>query len=109
MKNIIDELYDMKEAVAYEIGEANKRIRNGGGKISVSDLDIIDKLTHAMKSIVTTCAMLEAEDGGYSGNYPVYGRSYRDGDHREMHGSRRGYYDRMPGDMREDDRMAGQR
>ena len=66
-------------------------------------------MTHAMKSIVTTCAMLEAEDGGYSGNYLMYGRSYREGDHREMHGSRRGYYDRMPGDMREDDRIAGQR
>lgn len=106
MKHIIDELYDMKEAVAFEIGEANKRIRNGGGKISVADLDIIDKLAHSMKSIVTTCAMLEAENGGYSGNYPMNGRSYRDGDRRDMY-SRRGYYDR-PGDMRENDRMNGQ-
>lgn len=108
MKHIIDELYDLKEAVSYEIGEANKRIRNGGGKISVSDLDIIDKLTHAMKSIVTTCAMLESEEGGYSGNYPMYGRSYRDSERREGYSGRR-YYGR-PDDMRDDmDRMGGQR
>lgn len=107
MKNLTDELYEIKEAVGYEIGEANKRIRNGGGKISVSDLDIIDKLTHAMKSIVTTCAMLEAEDGGYSGNYPMYGRSYRDGG-RDGYSGRR-YYGR-PEDMRDDmDRMGNQR
>ena len=109
MKHIIDELYDMKDAVAYEIGEANKRIMNAGGKISTADLDIIDKLAHSLKSIVTTCAMLEADNGGYSGNYPMHGRSYRDGERREMYGSRRGYYDRQPGDMREDDRITGQR
>ena len=105
MKHIIDELYDLKEAVGYEIGEANKRIRNAGGKISTGDLEIIDKLAHSMKSIVTTCAMLEAEDGGYSGNYPMHGSSYRGG--RDGY-SRRGYYGR-PDDMREDDRMGGQR
>ena len=105
MKHIIDELYDLKEAVSYEIGEANKRIKNAGGKISTQDLDVIDKLTHSMKSLVTTCAMLEAEEGGYSGNHPMYGRSY--GDRRE--GYSRRYYGR-PEDMRDDmDRMGGQR
>ena len=89
MKHIIDELYEMKDAVSYEIGEANKRIKNAGGKISTSDLDVIDKLAHSLKSIVTTCAMLEAENNGYSGH--------------------RGYYDR-PDDMRDNmDRMNGQR
>ena len=76
MKNIIDELYDMKEAVAFEIGEANKRIQQAGNKISTADLEIIDKLTHSLKSLTTVCAMLEAEDEGYSGDY--MGQSYRD-------------------------------
>lgn len=108
MKHIIDELYEMKDAVSYEIGEANKRIKNAGGKISTSDLDVIDKLAHSLKSIVTTCAMLEAENNGYSGNYPMRGSSYR-GEYREGYSGHRGYYDR-PDDMRDNmDRMNGQR
>ena len=79
MKNIIDELYEMKEAVAYEIGEANKRIQNNGNKISTADLDIIDKLTHSMKSLTSVCAMLEAEEEGYSNDYMPMGQSYRGG------------------------------
>ena len=79
MKNIIDELYEMKESLAREIGEANKRIQQAGNKISTADLDIIDKLTHSMKSVATTCAMLEAEEEGYSNDYMQQGQSYRGG------------------------------
>ena len=54
-----------------------------GGKLSGSDLDYVDKLTHALKSIKTTIAMVEAEDGGsYSdGSYRMYPHwnSYNDG------------------------------
>ena len=104
MKHIIDELYDMKEAVAFEIGEANKRINQNGGKLSRDDLDVVDKLAHAMKSLATTCAMLEAEEKGYSGNYPT-ARSY--GDRRDGYSSGRRYYGR-PDDMRDDmDRRDG--
>ena len=78
MKNLIDQIYEMKEAVAFEIGEANKRIGQSGGKLSKEDLDIVDKLSHAMKSLVTVCAMLEAEEEGYSGDY-MQGQSYRGG------------------------------
>lgn len=79
MKNLIDQIYEMKEAVAFEIGEANKRIAQSGGKLSKEDLDIVDKLSHAMKSLVTTCAMLEAEEEGYSSDYMPMGQSYRGG------------------------------
>ena len=52
--------------------------------------------------------MLESEEGGYSGNYPMYGRSYREGERRDGYSGRR-YYGR-PDDMRDDmDRMGGQR
>lgn len=82
MKNLIDQIYEMKEAVAYEIGEANKRIEQSGGKLSKEDLDIVDKLSHAMKSLVTTCAMLEAEEEGYSSDY-MPGQSYRGRERRD--------------------------
>lgn len=109
MKNLIDELYEVKEAVGYEIGEANKRIKNAGGKISTADLDVIDKLAHSMKSLVTVCAMLEAEeDGGYSGDMmPIYGGNYSGRGRRNGYGGERrnGYSGRMgysrTGDMRE--------
>lgn len=109
MKNLIDELYEVKEAVGYEIGEANKRIKNAGGKISTADLDVIDKLAHSMKSLVTVCAMLEAEeDGGYSGDMmPTYNGNYSGRGRRNGYGGERrnGYSGRMgysrTGDMRE--------
>lgn len=109
MKNLIDELYEIKEAVGYEIGEANKRIKNAGGKISTADLDVIDKLAHSMKSLVTVCAMLEAEeDGGYSGDMMhTYGGNYSGRGRRNGYGGERrnGYSGRMgysrTGDMRE--------
>ena len=109
MKNLIDELYEVKEAVGYEIGEANKRIKNAGGKISTADLDVIDKLAHSMKSLVTVCAMLEAEeDGGYSGDMmPTYSGNYSGRGRRNGYGGERrnGYSGRMgysrTGDMRE--------
>ena len=109
MKNLIDELYEVKEAVGYEIGEANKRIKNAGGKISTADLDVIYKLAHSMESLVTVCAMLEAEEeGGYSGDMmPTNGGNYSGRGRRNGYGGERrnGYSGRMgysrTGDMRE--------
>ena len=67
--DLIKELYEAKETVGNEIGDLNKKIRNNGGKITGADVDMLDKLTHSMKSLATTCAMLEAEEEGYSGHY----------------------------------------
>ena len=75
--DIIKELREMEDTIANEIAEANQRIRQSGGDMNTGDVEIIDKLTHSMKSLATTIAMLEAEKGGYSGNY--YGRDDRDG------------------------------
>lgn len=75
------DLYDMCEVLSRELSEANEKIRQAGGKMSGSDLDYVDKLTHALKSIKTTIAMMEAEGNeGASGRmYPYYGGSYNDG------------------------------
>lgn len=61
----IDVLYDLCEVISDEIEEANEKIRTAGGKLTAGDVDYIDKLTHALKSIKTTIAMEEAEGGSY--------------------------------------------
>lgn len=43
-------------------------------EMSTGDLDVIDKLTHSIKSLETIIAM---EDAGYSGRYPDDGRNGR--------------------------------
>jgi len=122
MENIMNEIYEMKETVAREIGEANRRIRESGGKLSEDDVEIIDQLSHSMKSLVTTCAMLEAEeegeDGGYSGRWmppgPVYnpGITYgysRRGERRDdysRNGTGNGYSGNRGGYSRNDGRYS---
>ena len=109
MENIMDSIYEMKENVAHEIGDANERIREAGGKINLQDLDVIYKLSKSAMALVTTCAMLkdeeEKENGGYSERWmpePIYnpGMPYgysRRGERRDdysrngMGGSRGGY------------------
>ena len=95
---LLKELKDLKETIANEIAQANKEIKKSGGDLNSGDIEMIDKLAHSMKSLVTTCAMLEAEEKGYSGNYPTT-RSY--GDRRDGYSTGRRYYGR-PDDMRDD-------
>lgn len=74
---LLKELKELKETIANEIAQANKEIKKSGGDLNSGDIEMIDKLAHSMKSLVTTCAMLEAEDdGGYSERYmaPYYSR-----------------------------------
>lgn len=71
---MIKDLHEICDTLSRELGEANDKIRQAGGKMSSGDLEYIDKLTHALKSVKTTIAMAEAEDGGESGYYmPRYG------------------------------------
>ncbi len=85
------ELYELCETIKEEIGEANEKIKKAGGKLSGSDVEYIDKLTHSLKSIKAVMAMMEDEDedeysgasyarGGRGGNRG--GRSYRGGSYR---------------------------
>lgn len=81
MHDKIRTLYDLCEVISHELEDVNGKIRSAGGGMSAGDLELVDKLTHALKSIKTTIAMMEAEDEGeYSGNWPgYYGTSYADG------------------------------
>lgn len=100
----IEDLHELCETIFREIGEANEKIRKAGGKLSAGDVDYINKLSHTLKSLKTTIAMMEAEDGE-SGRYMPYGmygnnsynggyngNSYRRGrDSMGRYTSRRGY------------------
>ena len=92
---LLKELKDLKETIANEIAQANKEIKKSGGDLNSGDIEMIDKLAHSMKSLVTTCAMLEAEDdGGYSERYmaPYYSRD--DGNTRRNGSGNYGSYAR---------------
>lgn len=84
----LKEMHELCETVSKAMVTANEKIRAAGGKLSTSDLDYVDKLTHTLKSIETTIAMKEAEmDDGYSER-----GSYRDGgSYRSYNRGMRGY------------------
>ena len=71
----IEMLHNVCEVLTDEMEEVSKKLDKAGG-MSAGDLETVDKLAHALKSIKTTIAMMEA-DGGYSGRYPMY--AYNDG------------------------------
>jgi len=67
----MDELYKLKEMLCDELEEYGRK-----GELSTGSLDVVDKLSHALKSITTVIAMEEAEQG-HSGRYD--GNSYARG------------------------------
>ena len=71
---MLDELKHMCEILEEEISNVNKKVDKSGGTLSGDDISYIDKLTHSIKSIKTTIAMVEAEDGGSynDGSYGMY-------------------------------------
>ena len=106
MHDLYENLEMLCETVADEIGEANDKIKAAGGKISQSDIGYLDKLTHMLKSIKTTKAMMEAEGASYSDNTNYSNASYARGrnarrDSMGRYSSRGRYsYDYMPNDGR---------
>lgn len=77
MDDKIKTLYELCETVSRELEECNEKIHMAGGKLSPGDVEYLDKITHMLKSIKTTIAMMEAEEDGYSENWG--GMSYADG------------------------------
>lgn len=75
----INDLHELCETISREIAEANDKIRAAGGKLSAGDVDYIDKLTHTLKSVKATIAMMEDEDGYSSATYPNGGSYARRG------------------------------
>lgn len=90
MKDKIEMLHELCETLTEELEEINEKIQKSDG-MSAGDLEAVDKLSHALKSVKTTIAMMEADDDGYSGYYPRYymGGSYAE-DRNTMGGNRGG-------------------
>ena len=98
MSEKIEMLHKLCEALTEELEDYSKKIERADG-MSAGDLEAVDKLSHALKSVKTTIAMMEAEDeggnsyrGGNSNRYmPWYGgMSYEDGRGSQGGNSNRG-------------------
>ena len=108
-----EELKKICDTLNKELERANEKISRAGGSITGDDLSYIDRLTHAIKSVKTTIAMMEAEDEGESGYYmPMYGRNYgdrsygmRDGNSYARRRDSMGRYTSRRGGMSYDDGM----
>lgn len=96
MWDLYEDLEELCETTANELKEANKKIRAAGGKVSPSDVDFADKLTHMIKSIKTTMAMMDAEGGSnaYMGRSSYARRRDSMGRFTRADGSYRSYADR---------------
>lgn len=99
MDRKIEILHKLCEALMDELEEYSIRVEKADG-MSTSDLEAVDKLSHALKSIKTTIAMMESEEedgnsyrGGNSNRYmpmPWYGRMSYEGGRGGMSSARRG-------------------
>lgn len=82
----MDFYYDLKKMLCRELEEIARK-----QQLSAGDLEIVDKLTHSIKSIVTIIAM---DDSGYSYNDGYSGARRRDSMGRYADGGNSGrYYD----------------
>lgn len=66
----MEELYKLKDMLCEELETYGKK-----KELTAGSLDVVDKLSHALKSIVTVIAMEDADE--YSNDYRPYNRSYR--------------------------------
>ena len=86
----IKDLHELCETLSGELADINSKIRDAGGKMSAGDLEVVDKLTHSIKSIKSVIAMMEESDS-YSGFYPrPWGGMYADGGSYRGGGAYRG-------------------
>lgn len=76
MNEDVKSLHKLCDVLTEELEEYSRKIEKAD-KMSAGDLEAVDKLSHALKSIKTTIAMMESEgeDGGYSnrGYMPNWG------------------------------------
>lgn len=80
MHEKIEQLHELCESVMREVEKTNEKLRMAGGELSAGDMEYLDKLTHTLKSLKTTIAMMEAEDDGYSSDYGyTYAQNNRGG------------------------------
>lgn len=86
MYGMYEDLKELCERLSKEIADANDKLRQQES-MTGGDLELLNKLTHTLKSVKTTMAMMDAEGGEYSRGYGEYSRgygdNYRDGNYGE--------------------------
>lgn len=85
MMDYIKDLHELCDTLSGELADINSKIRDAGGKMSAGDLEVVDKLTHSIKSIKSVISMMEED--GYSGYYPMPYNDGRGGSYRRGRGS----------------------
>ena len=66
MHKMIEELHELCEILEKVLRKTNEKLRASGGDPSASDMEYIDWLTHSIKSVESSIAMIEDDGGGYS-------------------------------------------
>lgn len=101
MNDTLDLLYELCDMTANKLWMLKEKFAKNNREIPNNDVDLFDKLTHSLKSIKTTIAMMESEeDSGYSGNYHGsynQGNSYRGSSYQNMKCNSMGRYSRTNG------------
>lgn len=92
MHELYEDLEEMCEVLSDELSKTNDKIEKSNGEITAGDMEYINKLTHSIKSIKTTMAMMQSEDYSFEGG-SYEGGSNRGGSYRGGRGgsSRRSY------------------
>lgn len=97
---LMETLDDLCVMASDELKKYTEKLQRAGGDMSAGDLECLDKLTHMIKSIKGTMAMM---DDGYSNAYGGrYSRNGYGGGSYARGGSRRamgGRYSRDAGDL----------
>jgi hypothetical protein len=77
-----NDIYEIRDRLCMELAEVNNNIKRNNSMDS-STLEVLDKLTHAMKSVETIIAMWESKNssnyydrGNSGGNYGYSGGMY---------------------------------
>lgn len=78
MENLKD-LYELCEFLNADVKKINAQIRAAGGEINRETMNYLEKLTHSLKSVKTTIAMIEEAENGYSERGTSFARGDRTG------------------------------
>lgn len=115
--NDIHILYDIYETLMSELEKSNEKIKMAGGEVNGSDIEYLNRLTHALKSVKTVIAMEESDyshdmmDDSMRGSSYARGRgsnARRDSMGRyTSRGYSRGRYSRDEGKMEVKEQLEG--
>lgn len=105
MYSLHQDLDEICEVLAEELKRANDKLERTRGSLSIGDIDYIDKLTHALKSVKSTKAMIDKESNTASFDSNYSRRNERTYDSRRNTMYPYSYGDRYMRDYSGDEKM----